>query len=48
MQPGFHNNLTLGRKPADRIAVFHGSGPLFCFGGVLLAWTVLNTLVLTR
>jgi uncharacterized membrane protein len=45
----FHNNLTLGQQPADRIAVFHGSWTfVLVFRGVLLAWVVLNTLALTR
>ena len=45
----FCDNLTLGQRLADRIAVFGGSWTfILIFMGLLLVWVVLNTLILTR
>lgn len=45
----FRDNLTLGQRLADRIAVFGGSWTfILIFMGLLLVWVVLNTLILTR
>jgi uncharacterized membrane protein len=45
----FDETLTLGQRLADRIAVFGGSWTfILIFLSLLLAWIVLNTLVLTR
>lgn len=45
----FNDQLTLGQRLADRIAVFGGSWTfILIFLALLLAWVVLNTLVLTR
>lgn len=44
----FSDNLTLGERLADRIAVFGGSWTfILIFLVLLLAWVVLNTLLLT-
>ena len=44
----FNDNLTLGQRLADRIAVFGGSWTfILIFLALLLAWVVLNTLLLT-
>jgi uncharacterized membrane protein len=45
----FEETLTLGQRLADRIAIFGGSWTfILIFLSVLLAWIVLNTLVLTQ
>jgi uncharacterized membrane protein len=45
----FDETLTLGQRLADRIAVFGGSWTfILIFLSLLLAWVVLNTVVLTR
>src|SRR4051812_40106130 len=45
----FEESLTLGQRVADRIAVFGGSWTFITiFLALLLAWIVLNTLLLTR
>src|SRR6476661_4657901 len=45
----FEENLTVGQRLADRIAVFGGSWTfILIFLSLLLAWIVLNTIVLTR
>ena len=45
----FEENLTFGQRLADRIAVFGGSWTfILIFLSLLLAWIVLNTIVLTR
>ena len=45
----FEETLTVGQRLADRIAVFGGSWTfILIFLSLLLAWVVLNTLVLTR
>ena len=43
----FEQQETFGHRVADMVARFGGSWPfIFSFGGVLLAWVVLNTLIL--
>jgi uncharacterized membrane protein len=45
----FEENLTVGQRLADRIAVFGGSWTfILIFLSLLLGWIVLNTIVLTR
>jgi len=45
----FEKDLTLGEKMADRLASFGGSWTfLIIFGGVLLAWITLNSVVLLK
>jgi uncharacterized membrane protein len=45
----FEESLTVGQRLADRIAIFGGSWTfILIFLSVLLAWIVLNTIVLTR
>ena len=45
----FEESLTLGQRLADRIAIFGGSWTfILIFLSLLLAWIVLNTVVLTR
>jgi uncharacterized membrane protein len=45
----FEENLTFGQRLADRIARFGGSWTfILIFLSLLLAWIVLNTIVLTR
>jgi uncharacterized membrane protein len=45
----FEESLTLGQRMADRIAVFGGSWTfILIFLSLLLAWIVLNTVILTR
>lgn len=45
----FQDRRTFGERIADRVATFGGSWTfIFIFGGVLLAWVVLNSFVLTR
>jgi uncharacterized membrane protein len=45
----FEENLTIGQRLADRIAVFGGSWTfILIFLSLLLGWIVLNTIVLTR
>ena len=41
--------LTLGERIADKVAVFGGSWPfIFWFGGVLVSWVILNSIILAR
>ena len=43
----FEQQWTLGERVADRIATFGGSWTfLFCFGGFLAAWIIMNSVVL--
>src|SRR6478672_1835952 len=45
----FEETLTAGQRLADRIAIFGGSWTfILIFLSLLLAWIVLNTIVLTR
>jgi len=45
----FEAHMTLGQRVADRVAQFGGSWPfIFIFGGVLIGWMVVNSIVLTR
>jgi len=45
----FEETLTVGQRLADRIAVFGGSWTfILIFLSLLLAWIVLNTIILTR
>lgn len=45
----FEENLTLGQRMADRIAIFGGSWTFISiFLSLLLAWIILNTIVLSR
>jgi len=45
----FEESLTLGQRLADRIAVFGGSWTfIIIFLSLLLAWIVLNTIILTH
>ena len=45
----FEETLTTGQRLADRIAIFGGSWTfILIFLSLLLAWIVLNTIVLTR
>ena len=45
----FEESLTFGQRLADRIAIFGGSWTfILIFLAVLLAWIVLNTLILSR
>jgi uncharacterized membrane protein len=42
-----HDNRTLGERVADQIASFGGSWPfIFIFLGLILAWMIINTVVL--
>ena len=41
--------MTFGHRVADRVAQFGGSWPfIFIFGGVLIGWMVVNSVVLAR
>ena len=43
------DQLTLGERAADRMRDVMGSWPfVFCFFGVMIAWAVVNTIVLHR
>ena len=45
----FEAHMTLGQRVADRVAQFGGSWPfIFIFGGVLIGWMVVNSIVLAR
>ena len=45
----FEAHMTLGQRVADRVAQFGGSWPfIFIFGGVLISWMVVNSIVLAR
>jgi uncharacterized membrane protein len=45
----FDRSLTIGQRLADRVAAFGGSWTfILLFGGLLLAWVVLNSWVLAR
>lgn len=45
----FDNQLTLGQRVADKVAVFGGSWTfIFLFAGILVAWVVLNSVILAR
>jgi uncharacterized membrane protein len=45
----FEESLTVGQRLADRIAIFGGSWTfILIFLSVLLAWIVLNTIILSR
>jgi uncharacterized membrane protein len=45
----FHESLTLGQRVADRVASFGGSWPfIIIFAVVLLAWIVLNSVILMK
>jgi uncharacterized membrane protein len=45
----FETKLTYGQKLADKVAAFGGSWTfIIIFGSVLLAWVVLNSLLLVR
>jgi len=45
----FEESMTVGQRLADRIAVFGGSWTfIIIFLSLLLAWIVLNTVVLSR
>jgi uncharacterized membrane protein len=45
----FTSSMTLGQRVADRVAAFGGSWPFIgIFGLVMVAWIVLNAVVLTR
>jgi len=45
----FETKLTFGQKLADKVASFGGSWTFISiFGGVLLAWILLNSLILAR
>jgi uncharacterized membrane protein len=44
-----YDERTLGEKVADRVATFGGSWTfIFIFGGVLLSWIILNSLMLAN
>lgn len=44
-----HDDRTFGERVADQMASFGGSWPfIFVFAGLILAWAVLNTVVLAR
>ena len=43
------DQLTLGERAADRMRNIMGSWPfVFCFFGVMIAWAIVNTIVLHR
>lgn len=45
----FQENLTLGQRLADRLAIFGGSWAfILIFLALLLTWILLNTIILTR
>lgn len=45
----FESQLTMGQRVADKVAAFGGSWTfIILFLSILLAWIVLNTLILTR
>lgn len=45
----FDEHLTFGQRVADRVAAFGGSWTfILLFGGMLLVWIILNSLVLVR
>jgi uncharacterized membrane protein len=43
----FHERLTIGQRVADRVAAFGGSWTfILLFGGVMLAWVLINSVLL--
>jgi uncharacterized membrane protein len=45
----FDNQLTLGQRVADKVASFGGSWTfIIIFGMILVAWVILNSLILTK
>lgn len=45
----YKDDRTLGERIADRVAAFGGSWTfIFIFGGVLIAWVILNSYILAR
>lgn len=45
----FDSQLTLGQRVADKVAEFGGSWTfIFIFGGILIVWVVLNSIILVR
>lgn len=45
----FHDKMTLGQRVADKVAAFGGSWPfIFIFGGFLIVWVILNSVILIR
>ena len=45
----FEEGLTLGQRVADKVAAFGGSWPfIFIFGGVIIGWIILNTVILVK
>lgn len=45
----FDNQLTLGQRVADKVAAFGGSWTfIILFVGILVAWVVLNSVILAR
>lgn len=45
----FESQLTVGQRVADKVAEFGGSWTfIFIFAGILVAWVVLNSVILVR